>query len=50
MHLFAGTLVKCSNHFIVKVDGEAVTSKVTNIVFRIAVSPTFYKYSMRFVY
>jgi len=42
MHFFAGTWVKCSSHFIVKADGEALTSYVTNLIYQIAIWPTFY--------
>ena len=46
MHFFAGTLEKRSGHFVMKADGDAPTSYITNFVFRIAVSPAFYKQCM----
>ena len=44
MHFLARTLAKCSSHFVVKADGKVPTSYVTNVVYRIAISPTFYNY------
>ena len=44
MNFFAETLAKCSSHFVVKANGDALTSYVTKFVFQIAVWPTFYKY------